>query len=160
MILFLGVSIVVSPKKLFVDKGINIAMLSALSVAIMAILVKIASASASIALIVFVLSLPSVIVMPLVMKQAKKRLPTLVTKNFPKKLLLNFFNLLAFYGFILAIKHGQVSIVTAIYQGMFVIAVILGIVFLGEKKDIGKKLVGSIVAIVGILILTNILGSR
>jgi len=156
LILFLGLSISVAPKKFFVDKGIKIAILASIIAAVIVVLIKLVSNDVSLPVMMVWMSLPSVIIIPLFMKDSKKRLKEFVQHKFHLKLLFNVFNFIAMYGYIVAIKLGSVSIVTAIYHGMIIFAVISGIIFLREREDITRKIVGSIVTILGVYLLAGI----
>ncbi len=153
-ILFLGLSIVVAPHKFFVDKGAIYANSAAFTMAILAILMKQATSFASPPVIMIFFSLPSVILFPIFMKDSKKRL---ITDNFSKlapKLTAVIINAIAMYLFILALNFGDVSRVNAIYQGMLIVGVLAGIFILREKQDIARKLIGTIVTVIGVILLT------
>ncbi|MGH7245645.1 MAG: EamA family transporter [Candidatus Levyibacteriota bacterium] len=154
-ILFIGLSVVVAPHKFFVDKGAKYANLSAFMIALNTVILKIAVPFGSGSVLMMGMTLPSVILFPLLMKKAKKRLFISGQKNFLLKIAAISTHIVSAYLFIFALRHGEVSKVNAIYQGMMITSVIGGIVFLGEKKDIGKKLLGSIVTIVGVILLTS-----
>lgn len=153
-ILFLGLSITVAPHKLFYDKGVIYANLAAFTVAILTVLIKQATPFASPPIIMIFFSLPSVILFPIFMKNPGKRL---VTDNFTMlipKLIATIINVIAMYLLILALNLGDVSKVNSLYQGMLVIAVLGGIILLKERQDIFRKLLGTAVTIIGILLLT------
>lgn len=59
-------------------------------------------------------------------------------------------NTLAMY----ALRIGDVSKVTAIYQAMMIVSILAGIVLLGERQDAKKKIVGALITILGVIILT------
>lgn len=60
----------------------------------------------------------------------------------------------AFYLFLWSIKEGNISIVNTNFETAFLLAgVLIGILFLNEKKNISKKLAGSVLCILGIILL-------
>lgn len=156
VILFLGLSIAVAPHRIFVDKGIKISLLTSLIAAVVVVLIKAVSNDISLPVMITWMSLPSVFIIPLLMKDPKTRIKGFIQNKLHLKLLFNIFNFFAFYGYTLAIKYGSVSIVTAIYHGMIVFAVLAGIIFLQEKEDIAKKIVGSIITVLGVFLLAGI----
>lgn len=155
LLLFLGVSATVAPHKLLIDKGAIYAQLAAFVIAINVILLKISANIASPFVLLFFYSLPSVILFPILMKDYKKRLIRESKKNFLPKLVGAIASMGAGYFLVLALKNGDVSKVNAIYQGMMITGVIAGIIFLKEREDIFKKLIGTTLALVGVLLLTS-----
>lgn len=156
VILFLGLGIAVAPHRFFIDKGVKIAVLTSVLAAIIVVLIKALSSNVSLPIIMVCMSLPSLFIIPLFTKKAKQRMKSFVQNRFSFKLLFNIFNLFAMYGYILAIKYGSVSIVTAIYQGMIIFAVLAGIIFLKEREDIGKKIAGAVVTVLGVFLLAGL----
>jgi len=154
VILFFGLSIVSSPKKIFRDRGIRYAYLAAFIIALVNVFLKLSSAFADIPVTMVFMSLPSVLLFPLVLKTAKKRIVSSVKTNFPLKLLTGLINALSMYLLAWAIKLGPISLVTAVYQSMMLTSVLAGIFVLREKEDVGKKIVGSIISLIGVLLLT------
>ncbi len=154
IIIFLGLSIVVSPKKLTTDKGLIYANLAAFLIAIDIIFIKLALPYASNSVINAAMSLPGMLLFPLFMKHPVKRIAPTLKRNFRIKMVAIGFNCLSVFLFALAIRLGDTSKVTAIYQSMMVVSVITGIIFLNERKDIGKKLIGTVVTLFGVVLLT------
>lgn len=153
-ILFFGLSIVVSPHKLFMDKGALYANLAAFVIAINTIMFKLSIPYASSSMILVAFCLPSVILFPLFMKNAKNRILSEAKKNFPIKLAGILGNIVSSYLFIWALHSGDVSRVNAVYQGMLIISVLAGIIILKEKKEIFRKLLGTAMTIIGVILLT------
>src|SRR5258708_2820031 len=85
LVIFIGVSVIMAPKKLFVDKGAMYANLSTFFIAFNIVLLKLAVPFASIAVINVFQALPGVILYPLVMKNARGRIRTLTKTNLPLK---------------------------------------------------------------------------
>lgn len=155
-ILFAGLSIVVSPKKIFVDKGAMYANLSAFMIAINIVLTKMAFPYASVSIINVMICLPSVVLFPLFMKNFTIRIQKVFTQKLWLKILTLSVNVVASFIFTYALKIGDASKVTAIYQGMMIIAVLAGILFLDERDNIVRKIIGSVIVLFGVLLLTTI----
>lgn len=153
-LLFLGVSIVKAPHKLFLDKGTIYANLAAIVIAVNIILLKLATPVASGTVVLFFYTLPSVFLFPLFMKNSKKRLVEIAKKNFILKAVASTASIAAGYLLIESLKTGDTSKANAIYQSMMVTGVIAGIIFLKEKDDTWKKIVGSMIALAGVMLLT------
>lgn len=153
-ILFIGLSIAVSPHKLFLDKGIKIALLQAVSAAVITILIKTASSYTSIPVLMTLMSFPSLFIFPFLIKNTGKRLRRFVGQNPIAVYGFTASSFFAMYGYVFAVKHGSASIATAVYHAMIIVAVVAGIVLLGEKEDVGKKILGTLVTIAGIFLLT------
>ena len=153
-VLFLGLSIAVAPHKLFLDKGVIYANLAAVMIAINSVLLKQAAPFASTPVIMLFFSLPSVILFLFFIKDARKRL---INQNFGQKipkLLGTGANVIGMFLLLAALRLGDVSRVNGLYQGMMVIGVLGGIIILKERQDILRKLIGTAVTIIGILLLT------
>lgn len=155
LLLFIGVSVTTAPHKWFIDKGAIYANLAAFVIAINVILLKLAAPFASPAVILFFYSLPSTILFPFLMKDSRKRLLESGKKNLVPKIIATLASIGASYFFVLALNTGEVSKVNAIYQGMMVTGVLAGIILLKERKDILKKVLGTILALSGVLLVTT-----
>lgn len=153
LILFIGLSIVVAPHKMFLDKGTIYANLAALSIAVTTIIIKTSTSFASTSVIMVAMSAPSAILFPLLMKNSKLRIKRTIQKKLFLKLTATFFNVVALILLIKALELSEASKVNAIYQGMMVTSVLAGIILLKERKDILKKLIGTAVVIVGMILL-------
>lgn len=152
-ILFFGLSIAVAPHKLFFDKGAIFANSAAAMIAVNTVLLKQATPFASTPVIMIFFSLPSVILFPFFMKDAKKRL---VDKNLDKKIpkiVGVAANVVSSFFLLAALSMGEAGRVNAVYQGMLIIGVLGGIILLKERQDILRKLIGTAVTIIGILLL-------
>lgn len=156
IILFLGLSIVVAPKKFFVDRGVKYAVLFSLEVAIFSILLKAAVKDVSLPVVILGNAIPAMFVFLFLIKSKKASIASFLRNKFKEKVLFSITNFLAFTGFITAIQHGPVGIVTGIYQGMVVFGVLAGIIFLKERENIVRKIIGSIITVIGIFLLAGI----
>lgn len=152
ILLFLGLSIVVAPHKLFVDKGAMYSGATAFFTGTNVIAQRMAIPFASVSMIMIAMSLPSVLLFPFFMKNPIKRL--IKQTNLPLKILAVLANVISSILFLIALKSGEVSKVNAIYQSMMILSVLAGIIILKERKDIFKKLLGSAVTIIGVVLLT------
>jgi drug/metabolite transporter (DMT)-like permease len=153
-VLFLGVSIVSSPKKMFVDPSAKYANASAIMIAINIVLYKLAMPFASNSVILAALAFPSVILLPILMKNARRRIKVNIKSSLWLKLLTISFNIISLIFFALAMEDGEASKVNAVYQGMLVFAVVAGIIFLKERDNIPKKIIGTTITIIGVILLS------
>lgn len=153
-ILFSGLSIVVAPKKLATDKGARFASIAAFIIALNVVIIKLALPYASNGVINALTSLPSIFLFPLFMKNATKKIPVMMRTNFRLKSLAIGVNAIGLFLFTIAIRMGDPSKVSGIYNGMLIFSVLAGIIFLKERENIGRKLVGTAITIVGVLLLT------
>ncbi len=156
VILFSGLSVVVAPHKIFVDRGVKIATIFSLEVAVFSVLVKAVSQDISLPIIVLSSALPATFFFLFTLKNKRVAIRAFTKTKLKQKILFGISNFTAFYGFILAIKLGSVSVSTAIYQGMIIFGVLAGITFLKERENMARKLIGSAITVVGILLLAGI----
>lgn len=152
-ILFLGLSIGTAPHKIFIDKGMKYAYSSAILISISNNLFKSASAVASAPVIVTAMAIPTVIGYPLLLKNSRQRIRKFLQIKLFNKTLAALANVGALFFLLWAISLGPVSMVNAIYQGTMIFAILAGIIFLREREDIWQKLIGTVIAFVGILLL-------
>lgn len=152
-ILFLGLSIGTAPHKIFIDKGMKYAYLSAIFISISNTLFKSASVVASAPVIVTAMAIPTVIGYPIVLKNSRQRIRKFLQIKLFNKIIAALANVGALFFLLWAIRLGPVSIVNAIYQGTMIFAILAGIIFLKEREDVAKKLLGTAIALVGIYLL-------
>jgi uncharacterized membrane protein len=88
------------------------------------------------------------------MKNRSERLINIFKKKLSLKLLALFVNIISVYLFTIALRVGDSGKITAIYQGMLVTSIIAGILFLKERNDIGKKIIGTIITLIGVIIIS------
>lgn len=155
-ILFSGLFLVSSPKEIFFDKGIRYAFAFSFMVAFVNIFMKLSSNYAATPILLVFMALPSVILFPIFMKNAKSRIRSFLKTKLLLKVMAGLVNALSMFLLTKALSIGQVSIVTGIYQGMMITSVLAGIFIFKEKENIGKKLIGSFIVIVGVILLTYI----
>jgi drug/metabolite transporter (DMT)-like permease len=154
LIIFLGVSTIMAPRKFFVDKGALYANVSTFFIAFNVVLIKLAVPFASIAVINTFQALPGTILYPFFMKNVKVRIKTFIKTNFPLKIFAVLVSVAQLYVFIYALNFGEASKINAVYQGMLVFGVLAGIIFLKERENISKKLIGAVITIIGVMLLT------
>jgi drug/metabolite transporter (DMT)-like permease len=153
-VLLAGLMVASSPHKLFVDKGITFAYLSAFIIGINAAQMKMNTPFASPSVLLIFLTFPTSIILPFAIKRAKKEIPHFFKDRLGIKIAAGAVNIISIYTFTLALKTGPVSIINAIYQATMIFAVLAGIFILGEKEDMRRKLFGTGVALIGILVLS------
>lgn len=153
VLVVVGAIIVARPRSLSVDKSITFALIASLMTALSAIMVKVTSNFASLPILLFAYSLPSVLLLPLIMKNALPRLRAasryVVSSNLPASA----FNLIAMYGLVNALHLGPAGTTTGIFQGVSMLAVASGVLFLGEREHKMGKLLAAVVTTAGILLL-------
>jgi len=152
LIIFLGVSTVMAPKKLFVDKGALYANVSTFFIAFNVVLLKLAVPFASVPVINTFQALPGAVLFPIFMKNSRSRIKTLTRTNLPLKLFAVLVSVAQLFFFIYALNFGDASKINAVYQGMLIFGVLAGIIFLKERKDIGRKLIGAAITIIGVIL--------
>ena len=153
LIIFVGVSTIMAPKKLFVDKGALYANLSTFFIAGNVVLLKLAVPFASIAVINMFQALPGAILYPFFMKNVRVRIKSLSQTKLLLKTTAALISVAQLFVFVYALNFGEASKINAVYQGMLVFGVLAGIIFFKERDDIVKKLIGAAITIVGVLIL-------
>lgn len=154
VIIFIGLSIVIAPSKLFIDKGSVYANLAAFFTAINTLFLKAAVPFASTSIIMVAMCIPAALFFPFFMKGAKQRIKREFTQHFFVKIGAILLNITSSYLLLFALQTGSASQANAVYQGMMILSVLAGIVLLKERKDIAKKLIGTAAAILGLILLT------
>ena len=155
LILFFGLSIVVAPNKLFVDKGAMYANLAAFMIALNTVIIKMALPYASISVINIIMVLPAALFFPMLVKDFRKKASVTLRTNLKLKSLNTFISVASLYLLTMALGLGDSSKVMAIYQGMLIFSVLAGIIFLKERENAGRKIVGAIITIIGVIMLTT-----
>lgn len=154
LVMFSAVLLVSSPRKIIEDKAIKSALIFSINTSLLVVLQKLASSFATIPMIILTMSIPPAILLPFFVKNPKRRLFTALRKNFDKKLTITLFSLLTIYLLVSSLGvGGDPGKVTAISQGTSILAVIFGISLLKEKEQVLQKIIGSILAVIGVLLL-------
>jgi drug/metabolite transporter (DMT)-like permease len=152
-VILLGIFIAIYSPQMKKDKGVIITFISSLLIAGNAVLTKQVTAASSTPLIMMSMSLPAIILFPFIMKNVKNRIMGISKKTFLQCLSGATTNIIAMYLAVNAIRLGSTSKVSAVYQGMMVIALFYSIVVLKEKKQLWQKIIGAGVVILGLYFL-------
>lgn len=116
------------------------------------VLLKLATIYASTPIVSAAFSLPAAILIPVLMHRTNARLPTL--KNIWRPTFIaTFFNILTMYAIVSAYQLAPAGQVNSVFQGITVFAVLIGIIFLNERKHLALKLFGAALTSIGILLL-------
>lgn len=153
-IIFFGVSIVSAPKKLFVDKGAFYANASAFMVALNIVITVMLLPYGSNAVILALCGIPSLILFPLLMKNSKQRIASVFKTNIVIKSVAIGLSIASVLFFMFALRIGEASKVNAVYQGMLILSVLAGIIFLKERENLGKKIIGTTITVIGVVLLS------
>ncbi len=156
IILFVGLAIVSSPKNIQIDKGIKFAYLFGFAAAFHNIVLKLNQDSASLPVVMLFMSAPVTIMQPLLMKNGIARIKKSVNSNIALQLINGAFGAVSIVILAYAINVGQVSKVSAIQQGMLIVSVMAGIIFLNERENVTRKIIGSLITLAGVYLLTLI----
>ncbi|MCX6732879.1 MAG: DMT family transporter [Candidatus Roizmanbacteria bacterium] len=154
-IILVGIFIAIYSKKMKNDKGVIITFISSLFIAFNAVFTKKVTGISSTPFIIMSMSLPSIIIFPLLMKSSYKRIVTISKKTFLQCLSGSISNIIAMFLAINAIRLGSTSKVSAVYQGMMIISLLYSIVILKERKQLWQKIVGAGVILLGLYILSR-----
>ena len=153
LIIFMGLSFVTSPRKFFIDKGIKLALLCSVITAFLSTVIKAVSPFASASIIAIAMGIPSIFLFPIFARNWKSRIRNYYSKSIKGVSFAIFFNAFAMYLQVSALKLGPAGKVIAIFQAMSIVSVFMGIFLLDEKKDMGKKILGSLVVLLGTFLL-------
>lgn len=152
ILLFGGVLILRSVKKLLVDKSINTALIFSITTSILTVMLKVVSTKVSIETIIFFMSAPAVVILPLFLKN-KRDLFYKWRQDFYQKLIVTFLSIANMYLFISALAtDGPVSKINAVVQIFSVFAGVTGVILLKEHDQIVKKALAIGLAITGIIL--------
>lgn len=154
-IILVGIFIAVYSKRMKNDKGIIITFISSILIALNAVLTKQVTGISNTPFIMMSMSLPAIIVLPFLMKNSYKRIVSIPKKTFIQCLSGAMSNIVAMFLAVSAIRLGSTSKVSAVYQGMMVIALFYSIVILKERKQMWQKIIGACVTIFGLFILSQ-----
>ncbi len=154
VVLFIGITIAVAPRHLMRDQGMKFALVSAFLASVEIVLTKMLLPYASVGVINAAAFLPAIVIMPLLMKSAGQRLVDQFKTNFSFKTIAILMFFAANYISTYALKIGDASKVTAVYYGMMIFAVLAGIIFLKERENIPRKIIGTLVVLGGVLLLS------
>lgn len=153
-VITLGIFVVASPRRIKTDKSQWILIVFSGVSAIIGILMKQASLYASSSVVMIAMAIPSIILLPLLMRNQFGRIIKMGNDLFVTNVFVGLLSAISGYLFLTAVRIGPTSVVISVYQGMILTSVFTGIIFLKERKDVGKKLVGMAITLCGMLLLT------
>ena len=154
-VILLGIFIAIYSKKMRSDKGMIVTFISSLLIAMNAVLTKKVTGTSNTPLIMMSMSLPAIVILPFLMKDSYKRLVTISKKTFMTCLSGTISNVVAMFLAVNAIRIGETSKVSAVYQGMMIIALLYGIFVLKERNQMWQKIIGACVVIGGLYLLAQ-----
>lgn len=149
--IFLGVSIVTSPKEIKKDKGVKIALVFSFSSALLSTILKMAGNYASSEMIIFSQGIIPLIFMPFFMKNSTQRIISSGVNKFFQIILAGGFNVVSSYLLVEALRVADASKVVGLYQAMTIFSVFYGIVILRETDKILLKIIGVIIVLTGVV---------
>jgi len=150
--IFLGIAVVSSPSEIKKDKGIKIAFLFSISSAILSTMIKSATVVASSELIIVAQGIIPLFILPLLMKNSLFRIKHSFTHKFIKILIASAFNIISSYLMVEALHLADTSKVVGIFLAMTIFSVIYGIFVMNEREKMYRKIFGTIIVIVGIIL--------
>ncbi len=139
--------------KFTLERGIKYALVASVFVSFNNVLGKPASVVFPIQIIPVAMALPSLFLFPLFMKQSKQRILDLGRIKGKKIFLAALFNAVTMIFLLLGLRQGLVGKVTSLYQSLSIIQVFLGIILLKENKNIKRKVIGSVIVLLGVFLL-------
>ncbi len=139
--------------KTTLDAGVKYALISTIFVSLNNVLGKSASQIFPVQIITIAMALPSLILFPVFMKKSKERIIKLGKTKGKNIFIAAVFNAFTMIFVIFAFRLGEVSRVTTLYQSLSILQVFMGIIILKENKNIFRKVIGSLIVLMGIYFL-------
>lgn len=153
-LIFIGAIIAANVKTLKLDKGIKHSLLFAVYAGVLSNLMKVSAGIADTPVVMIAMGLPSIFILPLLMKSPLQRIKTSIKLRYKHNSLSTIFNVASMYLYVEALRIGHVGLVFSAFNSMAVIAILAGILFLGEKDNVPQKIIGTTLSIAGIFFLT------
>lgn len=150
--IFVGIAVVTSPKEIREDKGIKIALLFSFSSALLSTVVKSASAVATTELVIIAQGIIPLFVLPFLMRSSLSRIWNTASNQLPQVLTAGAFNIASSYLLVEALRVSDASKAVGVYQAMTLFSVFYGIFILNERDKIWRKIIGSIIVIIGVIL--------
>lgn len=150
--IFVGIAVVTSPKEIKEDKGIKIALLFSFSSALLSTVMKGASALVSTELVIISQGILPLLILPFLMKNSLARIWQSVSSKFPQIALAGSYNIASSYLLVEALRVSDASKAVGVYQAMTLFSVFYGIFILNERDKIARKIIGSIIVIIGVIL--------
>ncbi len=155
VIIFLGMAVVTSPKQIRTDRGIHIALLFSFSSALLSTVLKWTGGIASTEVLIVSQSILPLFILPMLMKNATKRIVKIGKSNLAQTLLGGSFNIASSYLLVEALRASDASKVVGLYQSMTLFSVLFGIFILKERDKLLAKIIGSLIVIAGIVLMVK-----
>lgn len=153
-ILFAGITIASAPHKIFLDKGIQTFYLFSLGSSLQTVLLKGVTSYLSPSVTMIVVSFPAAIYYSIKIKNLREKMGEFLKQNLHLKVISIIASSLSSFFLLVALKYGTASKVNAIYQSMLIFSIIAGVIWLKETKDMGRKIIGGTITLVGVLLLS------
>lgn len=150
-ILFIGVIAVTAGRSLRADKGMQFAYISAIIFSITTILIKAMIHAIHPFALIAGLSLPTVVLFPFIKHDFNIKAKQFTENLIWQKIGASVLNIIALFISVYAISVGPAAKSSAIYQGVLSLSVFIGIILLGERDNIWRKTIGSVLVIIGII---------
>lgn len=135
------------------SRGIIYALLFSLVNAFSNIFVKQATVFASTSIVTILFSLPAAIFIPLIMRSARDRISHNLIPIIRPLLIASLFNALTMFMIVSALRLAPTGQVIGVFQGIAMLTVASGVVFLHERAHLWHKLLATAFTTVGILLL-------
>lgn len=152
-IILFGIFVAVYSKDMKKDKGLIITFISSLLISLLSVFMKKTTEYAITPFILMWMSFPSIFILPILMKNAKKRILGISKKHLMKNTVGVIANALSMFLLVSAVHLDSTSKVSAVFQGMMIIALAYSIIVLKEKKQLWQKIMGATIMISGLYLL-------
>ena len=161
ILIFIGIVVISYKHKSkfgsFKDKGVQLTLISSLLMATALLIDKFASAFFNPGMYSFmVFGLPTIFLLPF-MRNKGPHIKSIFKNKFSATLSTMVLGSAAYYLLLWAFKHAEASVIIPIVELGTIFAVLGGIFFLGEKKDITKKLIASGIVILGAVLISGVI---
>ncbi len=134
-------------------RGAIYALLFSLVNAFSNIFIKQATVFASSSMVTILYSLPAAIFIPLIMRSARKRISHNFLPILRPLFAASLFNSLTMFVLVSALALAPTGQVIGVFQGIAMLTVVSGVVFLHERDHLWRKLMAAIVTTIGIILL-------
>ena len=153
LIIVLGTLVVRESGKIKIDKSLKTTLIFTFASAISTIIMKHTTSYASTAIINLAFSLPSIILLPMLMRNPAPRIKISFTTTIKSNVTASIFNILTMLTMVAALKLANASQVVGVFQGITMLTVVMGIFILNERDHKVRKLFAAAITTVGILLL-------
>lgn len=153
ILIFVGFFLVSGGKKFIFDKSIYFPLICSVITAFSSVFAKQVAGHVSPSVIVLAMSLPSVFIFPLLMKNWKGRAVGEILNHKLWVIVASAASVFAQIFQNLALRSGSATQVSGLYQSVSIVSIFVGIFILGEKNNRVSKIMGGLVVIVGAYLL-------